>query len=535
MPFDGPLDEAALPSPAASVEDDSPLWLVDVDPDSPHRGERFPVATRWNAVATGYQGANTLAVAPVHGFPLRRGTTYAVIVTTAIATANPGYAAALAAGEHAEVVAAVAAAGLTAADVAIAATFTTDDPLAEMDRIARALPTLPQSPLAQTVEERERTLFFRVFTGAYDGPLFQHGDRPYATEGGGFKFAEDGSPIVAAWEPIRIGIVAPPDLSTAPAAGFPVVVYAHGTGGDYLSLADDGERISAGAQIAQAGMVGIGFDQPLHGTRATPDTIPSTHTFNYVNPEAALGNFRQGAIDGLYLAHLIRTQQVVFTTPTGEVIPLDPDKILFLGHSQGGLTGALALPWMGATTRAAMLSAAGGLLSITVVDRKDPIDIAAVFAELLRFGPTEAVSEDHPVVGLLQLLVEPTDPINYAPCWYEEDCGLFEASPTSVLLTNGTADVMTPYRSAEALAAAGHMPILAPNATWPEAWDLRGLPLDGGPLAGDAPAWDGGAVTSAFSQWEGGSHFVVFEDADASNMVAHFLESAAAGEPEVAR
>ena len=35
------------------------------------------------------------------------------------------------------------------------------------------------------------------FDGQFEGPLFQFGDKPYATEGGEFRFAADGSPELA--------------------------------------------------------------------------------------------------------------------------------------------------------------------------------------------------------------------------------------------------------------------------------------------------------------------------------------------------
>ena len=535
VPFDGPLDTARLPDPEASIGADATVFLVDIDPDSPHRGERLPIGWQWDPTPTAYRPANTLAAAPLPGFPMRRTTTYALVVTTAVATPNPAFVEALGEPRYEDLLVTLDGLDLRAKDVAAAAVLTTGDPLHEMDRIARALvEELPASTLTQPVEELDRTLFFRVFTGAYDGPLFQHGQRPYAQEGGGFRFDAAGAPVVAGWESLRIGITTPKDLANPPADGFPVVIYAHGTGGDYLSIAD-GSGLSTAAQLAKNGIVGIGFDQPLHGTRATDDTDPSLHTFNYVNPEAALGNFRQGAVDGLYLAHLLSTQDVVFTSPSGAVIPLDRTRVMFLGHSQGGLTGALALPWMGATTDAAVLSAAGGLLSITLVERKEPFDIAAVFSDLLDLGPEEPFNEHHPVTALIQGIVEPTDPINYAPCWFAEDCGLYQAKPTPVLLTNGTLDALTPFRTAEALAASGRLPILSPAVTWPVSWDLRGLEEQDGPLAADAPSWDGGAVTAAFSQWEDGSHWVVFEETDAARMVANFLATAAEGDPTVER
>ena len=48
-----------------------------------------------------------------------------------------------------------------------------------------------------------------------------------------------------------------------PAGGYPIVLYAHGTGGDYRSFLDDG----TGASLAQQCLASMGVDQIFHGTR----------------------------------------------------------------------------------------------------------------------------------------------------------------------------------------------------------------------------------------------------------------------------
>ena len=60
-------------------------------------------------------------------------------------------------------------------------------------------------------------------------------------------------------------------------------------------------------------------------------------------------------------------------------IALDPQRIFLFGHSQGGLTGALALPEL-AELPCAIMSGTGGALSLTLLERKDPINIAEALA-----------------------------------------------------------------------------------------------------------------------------------------------------------
>src|SRR5688572_4501132 len=49
--FDGELDAGSLPEPAESVAADAAVYLVDVDPDSPARGQRVPLMMRFNVEA----------------------------------------------------------------------------------------------------------------------------------------------------------------------------------------------------------------------------------------------------------------------------------------------------------------------------------------------------------------------------------------------------------------------------------------------------------------------------------------------------
>ncbi|MCA9774694.1 MAG: hypothetical protein KC466_19905, partial [Myxococcales bacterium] len=80
--FTGPLDASALPNDPAAYEDPgAPVQVVDVDPNSPERGRRFPLQVRFTTVADTYRPEWLLQALPVIGIPLREGTTYALIAT----------------------------------------------------------------------------------------------------------------------------------------------------------------------------------------------------------------------------------------------------------------------------------------------------------------------------------------------------------------------------------------------------------------------------------------------------------------------
>ncbi|MBA2320966.1 MAG: hypothetical protein H0V89_07415, partial [Deltaproteobacteria bacterium] len=314
--------------------------------------------------------------------------------------------------------------------------------------------------------------------------------------------------------------------STAPAAGWASAINQHGTGGDFLSHCDADDPAEVAGRLAAEGIVTLGIDQPLHGLRAG-GSGGDLANFNVLNPHSGISNFRQGALDAVYLARAVASQPVVFTLPDGSELPLDSDNLHFLGHSQGALTGGLALPFFGGDVDAAVISAGGGVIGITLAVRKDPIDFAATFASLLGFGPNEILTPFHPTMAVFQTLAERTDPVNYAPYWFAEQGDWSAHRPTSVLLTNGTADAMTPWETAVALAASGR---LAP---------VGDLVIDASALAlrhsEDAPTFDGGYVTAGFAQFQDASHWAIWEVEEAGALYEEFLGSAALGSAELTR
>ncbi len=536
LPLEEPIDLGTLPDPARSMEKGAGLMLFDIDPDSPSWGERIPVHTEQLLGPSEYYRDPTLAVAPVPGFPLRPDTTYALVLTTEVATPNPDFVATLDPDhpDHpAELVHALWSQGLDEDDLAIATVLTTYDPLAEMARIAHFLqhdtgvPDLSWRPL-----DRLGTYdHYVAWSTTYKSPVFTHGVRPYNDVGGSFVFDENGVPEVAFWDDMRLSVCAPRDLASAPPGGFPVVINQHGTGGDYRSDCNSNGAFEPSNRLGEQGVVMVGIDQPLHGTRDGGGAVSDLTHFNFINPDSGLTNFRQGAADAIYLAHALASRPWDLRTEDGQVIPLDPERVSFLGHSQGGLTGGIAAPFLGADTEAVVLSGAGGVLSITLVERKDILDFALLIEALLGFEQEEKLTVFHPANGLIQTLSEVTDTVNYAPFWFSEKGNWKGHTPANVLLTNGTLDANTPYQTAIALAAAGRLPIVEGAVTDVEALDLRRVQDFPLPMADDARAFDGQPVTAGFSQYWQGSHFVIYEIEHAAQLYTTFLSTAGKGRP----
>jgi hypothetical protein len=362
--------------------------------------------------------------------------------------------------------------------------------------------------------------------GRFDSWNYQSGEVPYAVEGGGLNMA-DGAPAPARSERLRFVLTIP---KTPPAGGgcYPIVEVAHGTGGDAYSFYDDG---TAG-RLAARGMAGIGLDQPLHGLRKEgKDFDENEMSFNYLNPESSRANFRQSAIDTFALTRLIQRSLWVPAdiSPTAQEMCFFGKGIGFFGHSHGGLTGAIAAAFehdIGSW----VFSGAGGGLGITVTERKDIVDVREAITQLLGLGADEPLSEQHPVMTLIQLLVDVTDPINYAPYWIDRDT---YGQPVNVMLTSGLHDEETPHRTARALALSARIPAVAPLAIDLPEYGWAGIPIASAPVSLDAPALsDAKTVTAGFLQFkndidipDADSHFLIFYRPEAIHASMRFLQS----------
>lgn len=515
--FSRALDPTTLPAtPAHSLAASSSVYVVDIDPASPDYGHRIPVLTRFRIEAGTYIGDNNLVVLPVAGWTLRPGTTYATVLTRALRddrgnplrrdndllavlsdteSADPTLEAARQA--YAPLRSYLAERGLATTHVLNAAVFTTQTFVQDMIKLRQAvytdLPAPPSVPadLAYTGSYAG----YHVYEGTYEAPIYQSGEPPYSHDGGNFVFDAEGNPVLQRTEPVRFALSVP--LGEPPAAGWPVVLYAHGTGGSYRShigdestdlaqIYDDGELMGRAAVI--------GIDQVLHGTRCGEGTCnPELDFFNFQNPLAARDNIRQGALDNVQLQRLVEAMNVAAAPRTGQPIRFDRTRILFMGHSQGGLTGPPFLA-VEPNVKLAVLSGAGGNMIHSLLQKTEPVDIPQLVELLLNEdGP---VDEYHPVLSLIQLFIEPSDPLNYGRYFIREPVP--GASPKHIFLSQGLYDSYTPPDLTEALAVAAGLDLVGP---WLEPTDRLALRL----LVGLDPADVDPDAVSGFAPWRGRS------------------------------
>jgi len=542
--FDRELDPDSLPTPAASTGEHASVYLVDIDPDSPDRGQRVPVHVRFHAEPTQTIGPNRLAVRPYPGFGLADGTTYAVVITDRTRSAgggdvlaSPAFRALLDGDDTSTADPALAAAyaplrawldetgGDERADVVSAAVFTTQHATSIAPAIRKGVFAAP-APVASNVKELPETEMpdmgmpkikgIRVFVGEYAAPSFQAGEVPYRNAPDGkISVGPDGAAIVQRMEPMRFGLSIPP--GPVPASGWPIAIYQHGTGGDHLSFVED---LTAHALAAQ-GIAVISTDQVLHGPR-NPAGDPQIDFFNISNPYAMRDNSLQGAADAWSQLRLAAALAIPDAHGT---IRFDPDRVFFFGHSQGGSTGPSFVA-LEPSLRGAVLSGTAGLLTLSLLYKTSPLDIPLLLHTLLRDDP---IDEDNPSIALCQMWFERADGINYAPLMVRRP-GLAPdgtpLAPRNIFQTEGFTDTYTPNPALEAMAVAigGDLVATPDQADVPGLTQLRGSGVLAPPFSNNAAD---GRATAVLAQYaappDDDGHFVVFDVPLATRQAAQFL------------
>jgi predicted esterase len=479
----------------------------------------------------------------VPGFPLRPSTLYALLLTDAVldARGEPLRASQrfrdLLQGIDQDVEAELFDAYAPLADFALAegieldglvggTVFRTSDPTAQMRAIARHVREQP-TPALGSIGLHAGTLpaaesgNYHALAGTYRAPIYQQGETPYGSRGGDIHFDAAGAPLIAGEMDLRFALSVP--QGAMPEGGWPVALYHHGTGGDAFSFMDNGTAF----HLAAVGVAAIGIDAPVHGTRRPDGVDPTLLFFNINNPRALRDNVRQGAADLLYLKRVVEGFALdAAASPTAEAIRFDPDKVFMMGHSQGGLTGPLMLA-VADNVKGAMLSGAGGSITMTILFKTEPIDIPASARGLLGLPDDEPLDAFHPFLALVQAFTEVADPVNYVPYYYRWPGG----SGFDLWLTQGLLDLEVPPIVTGALATAAGVSPVDPIALRIEGFGLRGLSALQTPVASNVAAQDGADHTAVYSQYPNEGHFLIFDNAGAQAQLRHWFATLASGGP----
>ncbi len=470
---------------------------------------------------------------------------------------------------HASVFDYLASLGAPRDRIAGIALFRTQVPHAVTARLLDAVTHLPKarSPRvlsaawADHLAHRGGPAPYFAIEGVYCTPNFQSGIEraPYlAAEGGRITFDATGAPLVvdapgsgpyasgACKGLLRARFVLTVPVGPMPAAGFPLLVSAHGTGGDAETFL--GENDFAGWAAAR-GIAVVSTDQPLHGGRGfaprpgsrepisvavagvpialfNDDHAVEGAFYNPLHPGAARDNLRQAAVDAMVLARLFTETDFAVARGGGGALLLPPAParaaprfdgrlVLAAGHSQGSQSVAV----MGAIdplVRGVILSGCGGDARLGVLRRRD-LPIVPIFGAVLGLDPGE-LDELHPLMTLLQTLADPIDPASYARLYWEPLPG---RRPQSVLHYEGMTDTYTPPATAEVLALALRATPLSPVVK-----RLPGLRAMEGVLA---ELLGRPGATRAFAQFRAtqfeNGHFVLYHEPGAAELAMDFMSA----------
>ena len=557
--FDGPLDFSSIALNGTTPN----VRLVKLE-----AGQTFPhgLSVLLNGGANRYVCHNWLAIRPYTGDSMSPGT-WAVVMLKGIKGSgaagvelqpSPDFTAMLGATAPTEARQALAWPGyqplrsyLTAqsidpATVLSATVFTVGDPQRLLKRLATAEATVAAptadtwvkcgsgtpSPCPDVTGPRAcgaANANFEEWHSLIDLPLFQAGTAPYLTpaQGGGI----DGS--AAALTPVRrekVCATLTTPIGTPPAGGWPVVLYAHGTGGNFRAHASDGSA-AALSSITLPGVTGpvkaavLGFDQVGHGPRrgATGQTTsPDDIVFNFANPASGRGTMAQGAAD---LHGVTRYLKGLAASPPPELPALNVSRLVYWGHSQGATEGALFLA-QDRSIEGTLLSGASACLVNSLTSKKAPINIAdGMWAALSESSPA-AVTAYHPVLSLLQAWTDPVDPLHFAQ--HVAVMPLDGARPTyarHVFQVWGKDDLFTPQPVQSAFAVGARLWFVGPKVD-----ELDVTPVQTS-VSGNVTVPR--TITAAIRQYVPlgyDGHFVVFNNSTATTDASRFIGRVLRGE-----
>jgi hypothetical protein len=341
---------------------------------------------------------------------------------------------------------------------------------------------------------------------------------------------------------LRFSLTVPTvDRCPMPNDGYPIVLYAHGTGGNFESYTRDGTARA----LAQRCIAAMGVDQIFHGTRpgAPPDGSESTIEllfFNFENPIAARTNGRQSALDEVQRARLFTESHAsvpASVSITGKAIRFDPSQVMFFGHSQGGLNGPLYLA-IDDSTRGGVLSGSGALITIGLLEKTQPSPSVSALVKSVFLGlrSDEEAEADvyHPIISMAQTIIDVVDPIHYGRHIVNSPREGF--MPKSLYMTeginpDGTGDSYAPPHGIEAHALAIGLPLQIPfeRSIVESQWGgPKPIIIPQGGLSGGL---GGGAASGVLAQWavppDSDGHFVVFDVPQATAQAAEFLRDLA--------
>lgn len=518
---------------------ESPILLIDVDPQSPEYGELIPTIARTLA-DDDYVPANVLAVAPRPGYILRGNGHYAVVVMKSLGDAagqeldTPEGFEALIAGDtpkgawgqqakelYEPLWTALDVLGIDKENVAAATVYSTGDVVAELATLSDAVRgeySITLDNMAVDSDDGDHERFCEV-VGTVSFPQFQTGTPPFNASGTGiFEYEDSGLPTLQRME--EAGFVLSLPKGEMPAGGFPLAMYFHGSGGLFEQVIDRGRVVAEGVEpikgegpafvLAPHGFAMVGSAHPVN-----PQRLPGAKDIEYLN----LNNlstlpftFSQGAIEQRLLLDALVEVEIDeasltgckgMTLPSGETsYHFNQDNVVAMGQSMGGMytniIGAIE-----PRIKAVAPTGAGGLWHYFILETELVPDAKGFLSVIFR-TPEEEFTFLHPTLQLLSLSWEVAEPMVYMPRLAKNPLPGHPARP--IYEPAGKGDSYFPISIYDA-AALSYGNEQAGDSIWDSMQDvlsLRGLDgIIGYPVVSNLTSENGSTYTGAVVQYEG--------------------------------
>lgn len=477
--------------------------IVDITPDSPDYGRKASVAWGPTKRRSNYICPNWIGIHRPLGAPLRPGTTYAALVTKGVRTesgdpyaTSPDFDAMLGDSRPSDVTLARAweryaplraflqdNSEIPKSELLNAAVFTTQAATDVVEQLRAAVEadgvpevkdlTVCKAGVRSPCEDdtgrgacHDENAAFTEIHGRVSLPIFQRGNAPYDTpqDGGDIAQNEQGEAEVQKHASVCLGIAVP--KLPAPAAGYPVLIVAHPTGGSFADhLGNTG--LATWAATLDTPSVLLSFDLPVHGDRrGSSKRPPQDLFFNLVNPKSARGNALQGAADLMAVARLAAQGISAEASPLEAAIPFDPKRVAMFAHSQGATHAALMIGGE-PRVRSVVLAGLSGQITSQLLNLKRPTDTSSVLPFLLFDPDTKGklvAGDANPMLALMQGYLDSSDPINYA-AQLQLDVPSSSPNGHDVLFVYGLFDSFTPEVVQKAYADAAGLIAVDPDLT----------------------------------------------------------------------
>lgn len=542
VPFDGPLDPTSLPDLAGSLEDDASVFLIDLE-----TGTRIPIEVEQSFGDT-YTADHTLVALPFPGAVLRPQALHALVVTDAVQSESgleradalidlsegvvpPG--AELAADAFAELFAWVDSSSLSREQVVAATVFTTGDPFSRLRRARDDAAAADPGAIADVVLLEEFDDYCAI-GATMQMPIYQRGPMPYREPPSG-RLVTDATGALELQESQPIELVLTLPKTEMPTEGYPLVLYAAGSGGVARQVIDRteiamGETTGLGPALhyARQGIAAAGFAAPLSGDRSPDESDGTLHFWNFQNLGAFRGNLEQAALDITSVINTLEDLRIDATLCPGGTgrARYDTSHLYLQGHSTGGSIASIAIA-LEPRLRGAVISGSGGSWIYNVA--QSTVELGeGVLLRLAVFAATQLgrVADD-PTRFDIDLSLFQTTLASFEVMSWGRVTALETEAPRDVLFIGGVIDTFHEPRliNSQGMSLGATMALPTAEPTWESEFALVGLDGADPPLSANVNGSTVVMMQREETRDDVNGHYVPFEHDDVKQRFACFIAS----------